>query len=110
MSTELAHHQEGLIESLVEILTSLLPNDEAERWFHTRHLRLDGCRPCDLILAGRGHLAVELAVHQARQATDATGPPPAVVAEPCRAGGHGRSSNRRRHLPARSRSRQNRAQ
>lgn len=71
MTIELTPAQEAVIDDLVAILRGFLPAEEAARWFHTRHRRLDGCRPCDLVLVGRGQLAVALAVDQARTAAKA---------------------------------------
>ena len=71
MTIELTPAQEAVIDDLVAILRGFLPAEEAARWFHIRHRSLDGCRPCDLVLVGRGQLAVELAMDQASRAAKA---------------------------------------
>ena len=53
--------QQRLIEQTIDCLLVAMPPAEVERWFHLRHRRLDGCRPCDLILNGRGERVLELA-------------------------------------------------
>ena len=57
----LSARQQSVIEATVDCLLVVMPPAEVERWFHLRHRRLDGCRPCDLIRAGNAERVLELA-------------------------------------------------
>ncbi|MFP5375823.1 MAG: hypothetical protein ACLGIO_03445 [Acidimicrobiia bacterium] len=57
----LSEAQQRLIEQTVDCLLVTMAPAEVERWFHLRHRRLDGCRPCDLIRNGRGERVLALA-------------------------------------------------
>lgn len=49
-----ADFDEAVMMRIVATLLEVMPAAEAERWIHSRQRRLDGCRQCDLILAGGG--------------------------------------------------------
>ena len=57
----LSARQQSFIEATIDCLLVVMPPAEVERWFHLRHRRLDGCRPCDLIRVGKGERVLELA-------------------------------------------------
>ena len=61
MSQVLSAHQQSVIEATVDCLLVIMAPAEVERWFHLRHRRLDGCRPCELIRFGKGERVLELA-------------------------------------------------
>lgn len=57
----LSETQQRIIEQTVDCLLLAMAPAEVERWFHLRHRRLDGCRPCDLIHNGQGERVLALA-------------------------------------------------